>query len=533
MLLHLLRERKTLWLLVFNILLGILESVMTLCQIGYVKEVFDCAANRERTSLITALVVLGILILATTAIRNAVVYCHDLFTVRFRNRLSVSLFGKYLSSEHLGVKELHSGDVMGRVVQDIGSITIFFSDTLPRIISNVVLLLGAFIYLCFINYKIALCIIIVSPLFLIASKWFLRKSDYYVQGVRKAETQAQTLLQEVIQNKLVIKINRTVEYVIRQYTALADHVETAVANRTWYTVKMSFLLSTGLSAGYMITLGWGSLLLLDGLITLGDMAALLQLTDRIQNPARSLSDLIPQYAGFLVAKKRVLAIQQMNPEVGDTMELAPPLGICFENVTFSYPSTDKAVLRNFSFSFKPNSFTVIKGESGVGKTTMVNLILAVYKPDGGSIYVSDANRKYPITPSIRDYVEYVPQGNNLLSGTVEDNLKLGNPDADMSEMEEALHVACADFVLNSRDGLSTRCAEKGVGLSEGQSQRILIARALLRKRPILILDEATSALDEKTERALMNNLMSMTSKTIIFITHRKHLENIGDTILTL
>lgn len=292
-------------------------------------------------------------------------------------------------------------------------------------------------------------------------------------------------------------------------------------------------MSFGFSAVYLITLGWGCLLLVDGAITIGEMAAILQLTDRIQYPARTLSDLIPQCARFLVAKRQLRAIYDMTPETISTIDLEAPIGIRLENVTFSYANTDKTVLRNFSFNFKPNCFTIVKGGSGAGKTTLVNLILSVYKPDSGNVFAYDSQKEIPLTPGIRDYIEYVPQGNNMLSGSVEENLRLGNPNASHAEMEEALRIACADFVLSSKDGLSTVCAEKGVGFSEGQAQRILIARALLRKRPILILDEVTSALDDKTEKVLMNNLMSMTSKTVIFITHKKYLESVADDILTL
>ena len=533
MLRQLLRERKNFLQLVLIILLGMAESGLLLWQISCIKDVFDCAVNGERNSLISALIRLGILILATTAVRYTVVYCRDLFSVRFRNGLSISLFDKFLSSEHRGSEEMHSGDVMSRIVQDTVCVTTFFSDVLPSIVSNVVLLVGAFVYLCVINYKIALCIAVIVPLFILFGKLFLKKADQYTREVRSVEAQSQALFQEVVQNKLVIKVNRTVGYVLGQYKKLAVKMESSVVNKTRYNVKMNFIMALGLGAGYLVTLGWGCLLLVDGTITIGEMAAILQLSDRIQNPARALSDLIPQYAGFLVAKRRLQAIHQRVLEKGNVISLEPPLGISFEKVSFTYADSGKTVLHNFSFNFKPNCFTIVKGESGAGKTTLVNLILSVYKPDSGDIIAYDSQKEIQLTSGIRDYIEYVPQWNNMLSGTVEENLRIGNPNASHAEMEEALRLACADFVLSSEEGLSTVCAEKGVGFSEGQAQRVLIARALLRKRPILILDEATSALDDKTENLLMNNLMSMASKTVIFITHKKYQESIADNILNL
>lgn len=446
--------------------------------------------------------------------------------------MSVYLFENYLSSTYMGEKQFHSGDVMSRMVQDIGNITGFLSNTLPQIISNICLLVGAFTYLCFIYWPLAICVVLISPLFLFFGRRYLHKMDYYSHKLRESETEAQSLYQEIIQNKLIIRINRVVDYVKKSYERLAAAIEIIVTKQARYSAYMDSLLFIGFNICYIITLGWGGWLLFEDIITFGAMAAILQLTDNIQRPAQALASLVPTWAGFSVAKKRLEDILSKSSKTRK-LSLSPPIGIKFQHVSFAFQNKGISVLDDFSFVFKPSSFTIIRGKSGAGKTTLLNIILAVHKPDKGLVLAFDSYTETPINSGIRDFIEYVPQGNNILSGTVEENLRLGKPDASISEMEEALKKACADFILNSSDGINTLCGECGVGFSEGQSQRIVIARALLRNCPILILDEATSALDFQTERRLLDNLKTMSKKTIIFVTHKTHLEDIGDTILDL
>jgi len=200
--------------------------------------------------------------------------------------------------------------------------------------------------------------------------------------------------------------------------------------------------------------------------------------------------------------------------------MGSPLGISLEGVTYRYVDGDGPVLENLSFDFAPGSSTAILGETGSGKTTLTRILLALLQPQEGHAYLYSATEKRELSPRMRCNFVYVPQGNTLLSGTIRDNLLLGRIDATDEQMREALHKACADFVMELPDGLDTLCSEKGAGLSEGQAQRITIARALLRDRTIMIFDESTSALDPETERQLLSNIMSENNRTVIFITHR-------------
>ena len=238
------------------------------------------------------------------------------------------------------------------------------------------------------------------------------------------------------------------------------------------------------------------------------MTAFLQLVSRIQGPARSLTKLVPQAVSVFTAAERLMELEE-DPldETGEPVRLEAPCGIRLEHVYYQYDDKTREILHDLSFDFPPASCTAILGETGAGKTTLIRILLALLSPQ-------------QVTPLTRCNFAYVPQGNTLLSGTIRDNLRLGRLTATEEEMKEALHKSCADFVFDLPDGLNTLCSEAGGGLSEGQAQRIAIARALLRQSSILVLDEATSALDPETERQLLNNILADRNTTVIFVTHR-------------
>lgn len=202
------------------------------------------------------------------------------------------------------------------------------------------------------------------------------------------------------------------------------------------------------------------------------------------------------------------------------MRLADSCGIRLDNVTYRYEDGTRDIIKNLSFDFRPGSTTAILGETGAGKTTLVRMLLALMRPQSGHIYMYDADGEQELTPLMRCNFVYVPQGNTLLSGTIRDNLLLGDATATDERMCEVLRKSCAEFVFDLPNGIDTRCSEQGGGLSEGQAQRIAIARALLRNRAVLVFDEATSALDSETECRLLRNILEGEKHTVIFITHR-------------
>lgn len=221
-------------------------------------------------------------------------------------------------------------------------------------------------------------------------------------------------------------------------------------------------------------------------------------------------------------------------EQGEPVILGGKAGVRVENVTFTYPGGRRKVLEHFTYDFKPGSLTAVLGETGSGKSTLVRLILALLQPDGGNITLYDKTRPVPVSPLTRGNFVYVPQGNTLVSGTLRDNLLLGNPEATDGQMREALHTAAADFVRELPQGLDTPCGEMGTGISEGQAQRIAIARGLLRPGNIVLLDEPTSSLDSDTERTLLERLShTIQGKTLIIITHQEQTARLCNAVIRM
>jgi hypothetical protein len=269
-------------------------------------------------------------------------------------------------------------------------------------------------------------------------------------------------------------------------------------------------------------------------LTFGGMTAFLQLVNKIQSPARQLTKLVPAFVSVFTASERLMELEE-NPleQQGDPIEVVGPCGIRLRQVSYRYDDGEREILKNLDFDFYPGSCTAILGETGAGKTTLVRMLLALLKPNTGSVEIYNDKESKELTPLMRTNFVYVPQGNTLLSGTIRENLLLGKVDATEEEMIEVLKKSCADFVFHLPLGLGTLCSEQGGGLSEGQAQRIAIARSLLRDRSIMIFDEATSALDPHTERELLGNILSNHDKTVIFITHRPAVVDYCDQTLTI
>ena len=263
------------------------------------------------------------------------------------------------------------------------------------------------------------------------------------------------------------------------------------------------------------------------------MTAFLQLVGRIQRPLADLARMIPTLVSALTSTERLMELEELPMETtGEPLHMEGVAGVRFADVSFQYADGDEEVITHLDEDFAPGSMTAVLGETGAGKTTLIRLILALVRPTAGRVIMYNAEREVEVSPQTRGNLIYVPQGNTLFSGTIRDNLLLGNPEATDEELWEVLRVACAEFVLSLPEGLDTACGEQGGGLSEGQAQRIVIARSLLRPGSVLLFDEATSALDPDTERRLLERLAeARNGRTVIFITHRPSVLEYCDRVL--
>ena len=294
-----------------------------------------------------------------------------------------------------------------------------------------------------------------------------------------------------------------------------------VVRRTAFSVFSNLILNFGFALGYLVAFTWAAIRMSARTLTFGGMTAFLQLVARIQGPARDLTKLVPAFVSVFTAAERLMELEEDPLEQqGDPVCLSAPCGVRLRDVGYAYDDREGQVIDHLSYDFYPGSCTAVLGETGAGKTTLVRLILALIRPQQGQVEIYDRHGAKELSPLMRCNFVYVPQGNTLMSGTIRDNLRLGKLTASDEEMADALRKACADFVFDLPGGLDTLCGEQGGGLSEGQAQRIAIARALLRDRSIMLFDEATSALDPETERQLLQNVLAAHDKTVIFITHR-------------
>lgn len=544
-----------------NAFIGVLKVAIDFAFIATTKLAIDIATGRSDKSLNLAIALLITVILSQIAIGFCRKWIAALLGVRAQNRMQHQLFKRLMNSEWRGLDNRHSGDVLNRLERDVSDVTTVITDTLPSAISVGVRLIGAFLYLYTMDAMLACLIMVIVPLFILLSKLYIKKMRDITREVRQTDSKIQSILTESVQHRMVLKTLERTNTMADRLARTQSELRKQVRNRTIFSSFSGTLLNVGFATGYLVTFIWGVGRLHDGTITYGMMTAFIQLVGQIQGPFREMTRFVPIIVGSLTAGERLMELEETPLEMsGRNIKFNGSTGIRINNVTYAYDPEKRTILKNLTYDFPPGSTTAILGETGAGKTTLIRLILALIRPQEGSIEMytnkasvenenntdanvsnTDANvskanesnadtekgsgttpESVVVSPLTRCNTVYVPQGNTLFSGTIRDNLLLGNPKATEEDMRWALECACADFVLQKEDGLDILCGEQGQGMSEGQAQRISIARALLRKGNILLLDEATSALDMETEKRLLNNLTTMLDKqqTIIFITHR-------------
>lgn len=510
-----------------NILVGLLNVAADFAFIAATKMAIDVATGRSESSLNLAAAILIGIIISQITLGFAKRWIAALLGVKAQNRMQQRLFKRLMDSEWRGLEFRHSGDVLNRLERDVQDVTTIITETIPSAICVSIRLLVAFLYLYSMDQRLAILVVVIAPVFILLSRLYVKKMHTITREVRNTDSRIQSLLTESIQHRMVLKTLERTDTMSEHLAQSQATLRQQVRHRTLFSSFSGTLLNIGFGTGYLITFLWGVTRLHEGTITYGMMIAFIQLVGQIQGPFREMTRFIPSIIGALTAGERLIELEDMPlEEKGAPLHFNSSAGIRFTNVTYAYDSQKRTILQDLSFDFPPGSTTAIMGETGAGKTTLIRLILALLKPQQGKVEIYGESGKEAIThevsPLTRCNLVYVPQGNTLFSGTIRDNLLLGNPEATEEEMREVLHTACADFVLQRPEGLDALCGEMGGGMSEGQAQRISIARALLRKGNILLLDEATSALDIATEKRLLDNLHHYLggTQTVIFITHR-------------
>lgn len=504
-----------------NALIGIMLVVISLAQVWAVQHAIDVAAGAQEGNIYWAVGIMGFFIICEFAMHISSIWVKNILGIKAQNRMQQQMLDRILRSEWHGKENRHSGDVLNRLEFDVNAVVHFLTETLPNTLSVLLMFLGSFFYLFSMDKMLAVVIVAALPIFISLSRLYVGQMRKLTRQVRDSDSKVQSVLQETIQNRMLIKTLESDDAMVDKLEDTQSELRKNVVKRTRFSVFSNLILNFGFALGYLFAFLWASLRMIDNTLTFGGMTAFLQLVGKIQGPARNLTQLVPAFVSVFTAAERLMELEE-NPleEQGEPIEIKAPCGVRLTNVSYAYNKADGNVIDKLDFDFYPGSCTAILGETGAGKTTLIRLILALLRPSDGKIEIYNSRKTKELSPRLRCNFVYVPQGNTLMSGSIRDNLRLGRLDATDEEMYEALRAACADFVQELPDGLDTSCSESGGGLSEGQAQRIAIARALLRNRSVMLFDEATSALDPETEKQLLHNILAHHDKTIIFITHR-------------
>lgn len=454
--------------------------------------------------------------------------------VKLRNRLRSRMFDQLLNTRHENSASLHTGDLVNRVFEDVRVVASAVSVSLPNTIGSCIQFAAALIFLLILDLRLAIVIAVILPVGIIGGKYITYRLRSLTHNIRNSDSKVQVHIQESIQHKTVIQ---TMEYVDNSSSELIDLQSDLYENelkRVRFSIAARILMALCMSGGHAIVFLWGVFGISTGAVTYGMMTAFLQLVSQLQRPLLEMSSSVPALIHAIASVDRIIEIEEIPRDKADeARHLAGVPGIKIENVTYAYPESDTEIFTDFSHNFLPGSRTAIVGPTGIGKSTLIRLLLALLTPKKGSITIYD-NEEIPISASTRCNLVYVPQGNSLFSGTIRENLQMGDPQATDEKMWWALETSAADFVKELPLGLDSPCFEAGVGLSEGQAQRVAIARALLRPGKVLLLDEFSSALDTQTEDILMERLTkALPDRTMIFITHRERIIEFCDSVLRL
>lgn len=497
------------------------------------KRVMDIATGDTTGSLLKSgillftVIAIQILLSAAQSILNA--YSNGKQTIAFRNYL----FGMLCRKKYADISAYHSGDILNRFTSDIDTVVTSSVNIIPNVVSIATKIVAGIGTMLFMNPYIAVAVLLCGVTFPAIGRAINKRYKYMHKECQRTEGRTRAFLQECFENIVVIKTFISEAPFIKKLDSYMDDNFRLKIKRTSISVIANISLYALFTAGYYAVLLWGAGGLSGGTLTYGTLMAFLQLISQLRAPLQNVSGILPQYYSALASAERLMELEgaadEPFPAAAKRLEKIKEdfRTLEIKNLFFGYAG--ESVLRDFSLCAKRGNITAITGESGSGKSTLFKLILGLYEPQSGSITI---NGEIPLDASLRGLFAYVPQGNMVLSGTVRENITMNNRTVTDEQIERAARAAeIYDYIISLPDGFETRLAERGAGLSEGQIQRISIARALLTNAPILLLDEATSALDEETETRVLANIKSMTDKTVLFITHRNTSLKVCDRIV--
>ena len=521
------------WLnVIVRILSGLVQTALSLMVVWLSKRLIDGATSGTTDDMTKMACMIAVAVVTGVGLRQLNQYLANQAMILKVAGLRLSLFGKLFRRRLFEERQLHSGDVTSRMAKDIDTVSETLAVTLPQVVETTARLIGAFLLMRWFDSRLAWALVLITPIAIAIGKFLSHTLRRITLRIREDESRILAKIQESIELNAVLRSLQGERWMQDKVEELQDSQTANFMHRSRVMAISRFALGCTFGLGYMLAFVWGAYGLRSGAITFGVMTSFLQLVGQIQHPILTLIGALPSIIYSTASIDRLEELAQADEELSDNGESISDselIGIRMDDVTFRYAKGDREVVDHFTHDFRPGSKTVILGTTGAGKTTLFRLILSFIKPDSGMVTFYGDGFSHVADRSTRAHVVVVPQGNTLISGTIRNNLLVAKPDASDDELRIALHTACADFVFDLPESLDTVLAEHGGGLSEGQAQRIAIARGLLRPGSVLLLDEISSALDEATEKELFSRLLHSRPKTtMLLITHRPNVASLCD-----
>ncbi len=517
--------RPKLGSILFLSALTVLQSLLLVTMAVVTRFVIDAALSANGKLLLCG-VMLAVNILALIAVHALLAWCSSSAIDKFTVRLRRDLLSSAAYSRDVRLNDYHSGALLSRGMEDVHTVCDGAMNAFPSLVGQITSLIATFVVVLIMYPPVALVMSGVAVLIGAVAAWLRPAIKRRHRGVREAEEKVMADMQEDLQQLELIQGLGIQKPVLQRFAVRQKMSLLAKVKRRLWSVGSNSVISAASQLGTGVLLLWGAAQVALGSLSYGSLTSLIQLLSLFRGPVLGLSGLWARLAAVEVAGERLAELLELPEQEKEEEAPLSVSEVVFENVTFAYPSDETPVLQDFSIRFPLDDWACLTGISGRGKSTLFKLILGLYAPQCGRVYLQTDRGEIPCSESTRSLFAYVPQDYALLSGSVLENLQLVAPEADHEKIRNALHIAGADFVweLTAREQTQVR---ENTGLSKGQLQRIAIARAVLMERPVFLLDECTSALDAQTEKTVLQNLRSLGKKAIL-VTHRPEaLDDLG------
>ncbi len=519
--------QKQVPLMILLVILNAVYGVSSVFFAKFSKNIIDGATQAKDFDIVVkfAFCMLGLVVfqMMLNITKNSL---SERCSARLEMILKKYLLDLVISKDYQKVTSYHTGDLQNRMFNDVRLVATGFTTIIPEAAYFGAKLLSSLIYLIIIDKIFALIFVVGGCAVFLITRLFRKTLKKLHKNVQETEGKTRSFIQEILTNLLVIKAFSVEDRINDTTDELQEYNFGARMKKRNFSICANVGLGAVFSVGTVFAIAFGAYSILFKGMTYGTVTAIIQLVNQVQSPFVSLSGIMPKYYTTLASAERLMELDdlpnetQKNATEIDAVKVYQELkSIDFNNISFKYDRD--IILDNTSLKINKGDFVAIMGISGIGKSTLLKLLLGVFNLNSGSITLETDSGSIPIDKNTRKMFSYVPQGNMLISGTIRDNITFINQNASDEEIEQAVRISCSkQFIDELPSGIETVIGEKGLGLSEGQVQRLAIARSLLANAPVILLDEATSALDENTEKEFLQNLKELKNVTCIIVSHK-------------